>query len=328
MGQWWGNQSVPMTGIAAVGVAPEYRGSGTAIALVQHTIRELHAQGIPLSVLYPATQRLYRKAGYEQAGTSCGWEIATAAIQPQTRLLPIHALPIDAETFLAPYQQQARLTNGALDRPIAIWRELLKTDEKQSVFAYGFGAIEQLQGYVIFSQDRTDDSVILQIRDWVVLTPAAAQTFWTFLADHRSQIEKVHWKGAAIDPLTLLLPEQAAHPRFIERWMMRVVDVPRALSKRGYPFGVETELHFEIQDDLIPENNGRFVLSVANQQGEITKGGRGDLKLDIRGLVPLYTGLFTPQQLQLAGTLEATETAQLAATQLFAGSSPWMLDFF
>lgn len=28
MGQWWGGQRVPMTGIAVVGIAPEYRGSG------------------------------------------------------------------------------------------------------------------------------------------------------------------------------------------------------------------------------------------------------------------------------------------------------------
>jgi len=38
--------------------------------------------------------------------------------------------------------------------------------------------------------------------------------------------------------------------------------------------------------------------------------------------------LFTPHQLQLAGQLDATETALSAATQLFAGASPWMLDFF
>jgi len=77
MGQWWGSQRVPMTGIAGVGVTPEYRGTGVAIALVQDTVKELHRQGVPLSVLYPATQHLYRKAGYEQAGTACWWEIST-----------------------------------------------------------------------------------------------------------------------------------------------------------------------------------------------------------------------------------------------------------
>ncbi|MEO1375335.1 MAG: sterol carrier protein domain-containing protein, partial [Cyanobacteria bacterium J06635_10] len=60
----------------------------------------------------------------------------------------------------------------------------------------------------------------------------------------------------------------------------------------------------------------------------VTKGGKGELKLDIRGLVPLYTGLFTPQQLQLAGKLDGTDTALSNATEIFTGTSPWMADFF
>ncbi len=32
MGQWFGGQSVPMAGIAAVGIAPEYRGSKQLLA--------------------------------------------------------------------------------------------------------------------------------------------------------------------------------------------------------------------------------------------------------------------------------------------------------
>jgi predicted acetyltransferase len=125
----------------------------------------------------------------------------------------------------------------------------------------------------------------------------------------------------------LLLPEQTAKIRSVQRWFLRVVDVRKALEKRGYPSGIQTELHLEVQDNLLPENNGKFILSVLNGRGEVTQGGKGELKIDVGGLAPLYTGLFTAHQLQLAGQLEATETA-LSATQLFAGASPWMPDFF
>jgi predicted acetyltransferase len=107
-----------------------------------------------------------------------------------------------------------------------------------------------------------------------------------------------------------------------------VVDLRKALEKRGYPSGIQTELHLEVQDNLLPENNGKFILSVLNGRGEVTQGGKGELKLDVGGLAPLYTGLFTARQLQLAGQLEATETALSTTTQLFAGASPWMPDFF
>lgn len=329
MGQWFGGQRVPMTGIAAVGIAPEYRGTGAAIAIMQHTLKELHTNDVAISVLYPATQRLYRKAGYEQGGISCTWEIPTESIQVREQPLPLKAVfPINLEVFHDLYQKQARLTNGYLDRHPFIWQGLIRAFEKEMVCAYLIGPADEPQGYIILSQHKKGDRTFLRIRDWVVLTAAAAQSFWSFMANHRSQIEQVRWKGSAVDYLTLLLPEQTAKVRFTLRWMLRVVDVVKALEKRGYPPGIQAELHLEIRDELIAENNDRFILSVSNGRGEVNKGGKGELKVDIRGLAPLYTGLFTPHQLQLAGQLDATEKALLAATQLFAGVSPWMPDFF
>jgi predicted acetyltransferase len=138
----------------------------------------------------------------------------------------------------------------------------------------------------------------------------------------------VRWKSSITDSLTLLLPEQTAKICQSDRWMLRIVDVCKALAARGYPPGVEAELHLDIQDNLLSANQGKFILSVANGRGEVTKGGKGEFKLDIQGLAPLYSSLFTPHQLQLAGKLDATATALSTATQIFAGVSPWMMDFF
>jgi predicted acetyltransferase len=329
MGQWWGGVSVPMTGIAAVGIACEYRGTGAAIALMQHTVKELYENGVPISVLYPATQRLYRKAGYEQAGATCVWEIPAESIQVREQLLAIKpVVPINLEVFHDLYHKQATLNNGNLNRNEFMWEGVSKPLEKEPLYAYLIGEADQPQGYIIFSQHADKDGAILRILDWVVLTTAAAQTFWSFLANHRSQINKIRWRSSPVDSLTLLLPEQTAKLKHISRWMLRVIDVVKALEKRGYPKKIQTELHLEIKDDLIAQNNGKFILSIANERGEVTKGGKGELQLDIKGLAPLYTGLFTPQQLQITGKLQATETSLDIATQIFAGSSPWMADFF
>lgn len=328
MSQWWGGVNVPMTGIAAVGIACEYRGSGAAIALMQHTVKELYANGVPISVLYPATQRLYRKAGYEQAGSASEWEIPAESIQVREQPLPVKpVVPINLELFHDLYQKQARLNNGYLDRNQFMWERVSKPLEKKPFYAYLIGEADQPQGYIIFSQHADKDGAILRIRDWVVLTTAAAQTFWSFLANHRSQIDKIRWRSSAIDFIALL-PDQTAKIKYMSRWMLRVIDVVKALEKRGYPTKIQTELHLEVEDDLIAENNGKFILSVANGRGEVTKGGKGELQLDIRGLAPLYTNLFTPQQLQISGKLQGTETSLDTASQIFAGSSPWMIDFF
>nr|WP_084786350.1 sterol carrier protein domain-containing protein [Mastigocladopsis repens] len=91
---------------------------------------------------------------------------------------------------------------------------------------------------------------------------------------------------------------------------------------------VQKAVKFEYFLDKVKILSKTHQLSVANGCAEVTSGGKGEMKLDIRGLAPLYTGLFTPQQLQFAGQLDATQTAMSAATQIFAGASPWMADFF
>ncbi|GAX34243.1 GNAT family N-acetyltransferase [Nodularia sp. NIES-3585] len=329
MGQWWGGECVPMTAISAVGIAPEYRGSGAAIALIENTLQELAHEEIPISVLYPATQRLYRKTGYEQAGSYCTWEISTENIQVRETSLPLQ--PVDPKNHLIfhdLYQQQAKLTPGYLERHSAIWQGLTQPNGGETVYGYLIGDQDQPQGYIIFTQERTQNGTKLQMRDWTMLTNAAVLTFWSFIAKHRSQIQQVQWKSSAVDFLTLLLPEQTAKIIVHQRWMLRIIDLVKALEMRGYPPGVSDELHLEVKDDLLTGNNGKFILSVANGRGEVTKGGKGELQLDIGGLAPLYSSLFTPHQLQLTGKLNATETALLAATQIFTASSPGMADYF
>ena len=116
--------------------------------------------------------------------------------------------------------------------------------------------------------------------------------------------------------------------RSLKSWMLRVIDAKKALAGRGYPLGVEAELHLAIQDDLLAENHGNFILRVSGGRGEVMRGGKGELQLNVRGLASLYTGLFTPHQLKVSGYLAATEQAVAIATSMFAGSEPWMPDFF
>jgi predicted acetyltransferase len=331
--QWWGGECIPMAGIAAVGIAPEYRGSGAALALMQNTIWEIHARGVSISALFPAVQKLYRKVGYEQAGSFCNWEVKTESIQLQKQLLPITAIDSNSEILRELYPKQASLNNGNLERNPLIWWNIFQNQDSQPVYTYLIGDSDNPQGYVVFTQKRTDIDSFIQIRDWLVLTPKAAQSFWVFLAGMRSQINTIRWRGALIDAMTLVLPEQTAKLKSSIRWMLRVVDVVKALEKRGYPQNLQAELHLEIEDDLVKENNGKYVLSVAHGCAEVVRGGKGELKLDIRDLTPLYTGLYSASQLQLAGRIKIngnTDTSAIIAiaSQIFTGISPWMADFF
>ena len=329
MGQWYGGRQVPVAGIAALGIVPEARQRGAAYQLMSCTLRELHQQGVPISVLYAATQRLYRQVGYEQGGSFCFWQLATESIQLQEPQLQLHRVnPLEWKVFEQLYRQQAQKNNGNLERNSAVWEQVVKPSSEETVYAYLVGAKNQPQGYVIFTQKQTTQGLLLTIQDWALLTAAAIRRFWTFLAAHCSQIKLVRWKSSLQEPNLLLLPEQSAVISHSESWLLRVIDVSRALEARGYPTGIEAELHLEVKDDLLASNNGKFCLRVSQGRGEVIKGGKGEFQMGIRGLACLYTGLFTPYQLQLTGYLKTTKEALLTATLLFSGSPPWMPDIF
>jgi predicted acetyltransferase len=100
------------------------------------------------------------------------------------------------------------------------------------------------------------------------------------------------------------------------------------LSARGYPTGVGAELQLDVRDELLPWNNGRFVLTVADRRARVRSGGTGQIGLHVRDLAALYSGYMTPQELQAAGSLNGQAADLALAALVFAGPQPWTPDMF
>ncbi|HEY9689515.1 MAG TPA: GNAT family N-acetyltransferase [Coleofasciculaceae cyanobacterium] len=327
LGQWFGGRSVSMAGIGSVAIVPHGRGNGAAAFLMKSVLAEAYERGFALSTLYPATQRLYRQVGYEQAGTHGLWEVALSSIGRSGDLLPVQPMDAtgDRPRLAALYRRQAPGENGWIDRSEALWQFALTTELTQPVTVYQLGTDE---GYVALKTARQADRAIVTIRDWVALSPAAERTTWQLLAGYRSQVEAVRWYGPTIDPRCLRLPEQTARLVSCQNWMIRVVNLAEAIAQRGYPAALEAELHLRVSDPLLPENGGNWIVSVSGGRGAIERGGRGDLAIGIDGLGPLYTGYLSAEQLQRSGKLDGSPESIAIASQLFGGSAPWMADFF
>jgi predicted acetyltransferase len=168
----------------------------------------------------------------------------------------------------------------------------------------------------------------LWLADLASSTGAAARRLLAFLADHGSQARDINWYGGVDDPFLALLPERGHEISLFEPWMLRIVDVQRALSERGWPRHVDLRLELDLRDELIPANCGRFVVDIAGGVAEVRRGGRGGLVLDSRALAALYTSHATPQQLAHAGRLVAGDSALTRAAVAFAGPPPSLPDFF
>ncbi len=139
------------------------------------------------------------------------------------------------------------------------------------------------------------------------------------------------WPGGPEDPLVHLAADAGVAVDEWEEWLLRVVDVERALSLRGYPAEAEGTLVLDVADPLMPVNHGRFRLSVSAGQGCVERlagTGASDLVLPVAALAPLYTGHLGPPALARMGVLEGSEPGIAKASTLFAGPRPWMADRF
>jgi len=328
MGQWFGGRSVPLLGIAGVGVAPEARGEGVALALMLDTLRSARERGFALSTLYPAALALYRAAGYELAGSRFLHKAVLRTLPTERGSLRIVRLEAGAtDAVEALYRAIAAERPGHLDRGPYVWRRVREDRRGEPYQGFGVYGPSGLEGYAYLSQRGPDDQRELVVHDFVAATSAAATRLLALFADHRSTMKSLVLAGAAPNPLILAPTEPLFRVELAETWMLRVIDPTEALAARGYP-ELESAVDLELTDRSLPQNSGRYRLEASGGRAQVTRGGTGAVALDERALAALYTGFFSPALLARSAGLtgDAASLARLAT--LFAGPPPSLCDFF
>lgn len=334
MGQFFGGRSVAMQGVAGVAVAPEARGGGLALRLMREQIREAASEGIPLSCLYASTQSLYRQVGYEQAGLLFCTHIPLRTIGVRDRSMPVRELgESDEERVRACSREVAARHNGMLDRGPYIWGRIRKSRDE----AYaGFGVFApdepgRLEGYLYMSQRRKPDSGRhdISLSDLAFTTPRAGRRLLGFLADLATVGDDAVVYGPPLHPICTLMPQQYHTSKFVDAWMIRINLVKEALEARGYAHGLDVSLAVEIEDDIVPANNGTWRIHVRDGCARVEPGG-GDavLRCDARGFAAVYSGFYSATQAAALGLIRGDAGAISGADAVFAGPTPSMCDRF
>jgi predicted acetyltransferase len=335
MRQVFGGRAVPMGGVHTMAVAPDRRGQGLGRRLLAAALAAMRERGEALSTLFPATTRLYRALGYELAGATVWRRIAPRDLEslPRPERTATRALAAaEIPRLAACHAEVAAATNGFLERSARFWdaaRDRFWRDRR--VFA-AEDASGRITGYVVYRAQDGDLSSLggpfrLSVDEILWSEREAGLGLWRLLGSWAPQVEAIHFRGTAEDPLLLLLREQDLGVVAELRWMTRLVDPVAAVAARGFAEGLEAEAHLELADAVLPENSGRFVLRVAKGRGALEHGGRGDVLLDTGAFAALFTGWATPDRLARAGRLAGEPGASRAALAgAFAGPTPWTLD--
>lgn len=323
MGQVWMDRSVPLGGVAGVGVAPHVRGRGAARVMMAGVLADLADRGLPVAGLYPATQTVYRAVGYEQAGERWQYQAPLASLSGLR--MEVEARPIDPldPAARAELVRRYRPEHGNLDRSVAIWARLCQPyTGRRYAWLLGEG------GYLVLHHAGDGPHWDLEVVDLQAPDGPTMRTLLALLASHRSLADRVRWQGCPADPLLAFFPEPTWAPCQVQRWMLRLADVAAALQARGWPEGARGELHLSLRDPLIPRNDGRFVLHVADGRGELSPGGRGELAAPVSALGPLYSGYLRASALARMGWLQGSDAALRLADALFMAPTPWMREMY
>jgi predicted acetyltransferase len=329
MGQWFGGRSVSTLGIAGVAVAAEARGAGHALELLRQSLQEARARGVALSTLYPSTPKLYRKVGYEYAGAYCRSSLPlTAELRSRSELTLTELQPQHADQVEALYRQIAALRPGYLDRGAFIW-DYVRVMNDKPVFGMAALGPRGLEGYAYIAQNVTQGSHHdLVLKDFVAVSGGATHALLQFLARHSTTADHVAWYGSAADGRLLALADRTPKVEVSKHWMLRLVDVERALCARGYP-ALSVAVDLQVDDPVLSENTGLYRLQLADGVMTVSRSkAAGGARIGCGALAALYSGFVGAEELMSLGLLEAEPADARALSAIFQGPSPAVADFF
>jgi predicted acetyltransferase len=335
---------LPAAGVTGVGVLPSHRRRGVLNQLMRRQLADARGRGEPLAILWASEAPIYGRYGYGVATCTAGIEADRdrmtfdAPPEPDVRVRLVDEDEA-ARTFPLVYDRVRRETPGMIGRSEDWWKFYRLGDPEWRRRGAGpkFHAVLELDGkpeaYCSYrvKQDWEEGFAQSQMRvqEAVGTSPRATRELWRFLFGVDLVGRVAAWPIPPDHPLFLLAKEpKRLRMRVGDGLWLRILDVARALGARSY--AAEGELAFDLQDKLVPENEGAWRLQAGADGASVERGGDPELRLDVAALGSTYLGGFSFSELQAAELVEELADGAVGrADALFrTPRAPWCLEVF
>jgi predicted acetyltransferase len=275
--------------------------------------------------------------GYELAGTMTRHAVALDDL-PRGPAGPLtveeYSPERDLDDVRACYRASVSSHPGPIDSdeddwwPSRIMGRWFSDDQQRAVVARGASGVEGYASFTFASDPGgpLEFEYAINCRHLVAVSLEAWASMLSYLRGFRGLGQTLRFTGPPAHPLALLVEEQRVRPVWSFRWMLRLLDVPAALSGRGYP-PVSEEFVLSVEDGLFPENRGPWKVTVSDGVASVEPvSDRGAGTISIGTLSSLYSGFLSAWDAAALGLLDREMAPVLASA--FGGPAPWMHDFF
>lgn len=315
-----GGGEIDMWAISVVTVAATHRRRGIARALLEGELRAAASAGVPVAGLTVSEATIYGRYGFGSAipvarltvnTRRAGWGGAT----PPGRLEYVDRDTLAADLGTV-HERARRQVPGQIPGWQGRWEGysgVAPTPDRDQ--ARGVRYLDEdgvLRGVLAYTVSEASGTFRfrMDVRLLVAETADARTALWRFVLQHDLVDEVV----ADLRPLDDPLPWLVADPRGVKQevhdhgWL-RILDLPAALTARGYSALLDTVLRVE---DPLGFTAGDWRLRV-DESGiatvEEAHGGSADIELDVSALSSLYAGGVRASSLHGAGRLTGDRAA-------------------
>jgi predicted acetyltransferase len=333
---------LPVAGTTVAVVLPTHRRRGILTSLMTHHFSEALGRGEKAAALWASETGIYGRFGYGRAFDRLEVEIdqeATVLDSAGTKGV-VRFVEGDDKRLRQIWELIHGSRPGTDARNESWWQHEVIYDppsEREGYSPFRFAIVEidgRPGGYVKYRSKLDVPSNFrlvgeLQVHELHASTDECEAALWRFLVEHDLVI-KVHAHNLATDSIvdSVLVNHRQAHRRLVEGGWFRLLDVPAALTARGYQSDGSVSL--AIVDEQVADNQGTWQLTITDGRAtcEPVTNATPDLALSVAELGAAYFGAQRWRGLAAAGLVEGDDGPVGLADQMFGGAAaPWF-DFF
>lgn len=321
-------------GVTLVSVRADQRRRGLLTRMMGELLDQAAGRGEPFAALWASEAPIYGRFGFGPAAPTLAFDItrAHARFRTQGPVEDVVLVDEDAATgaFPALYEEARRTRPGTMARTTGWWtRELGDPDDRRDGAGEKRYALLPGRGYATYrlrpgwGAGVPDGTV--EVLDLVALDPAANAALWRFVIDTDLSVRTRAARRPVDDPLLVSLTDPARlHASHDWPLQLRLVDVPRALTSRGYR--TDDTLVLAVRDAFRPANQGTWRLAVTDGVATCEPTDRAaDLELDVEVLGAVFLGGQRTTTFAAAGHTSATDRSAPARLDrlLTSDVAPW-----